>query len=153
MIRIRPAATAAAAVLMGLWVAWWGASIARDSLVCGERTWVPVLPFLAGDFTVHIDHVARAWSSGINPYQHPCDWVCALFPYPPMVLRLFAWVSLVSTPTAVRIWLAVVAGCLVVGAVAVWRTRRALGLSAIPLAVIVVAVLYSTPAVVAMRSE
>ena len=83
-----------------------------------------MLPVVAGDFQIHIDHVARLWASGINPYERPCDWVCSLFPYPPMILRLFAWVRFVSTSTAVWIWLPCIAACLAAGAIAAGRTRK-----------------------------
>jgi hypothetical protein len=147
----RAAATALGLAAIGLWVAWWVASVRRDALVLGRLTWVLTLPFLAGDFTVNIDHTARVWAAGINPYRQRVDWICALCPYPPMIFRLFSWVSLVSTPSATRIWLAVMSGILVAGAIAAWRTRRALGLGEVPPAAIVAAVLYSTPAVLAME--
>lgn len=137
--------------LIVLWIAWWIKSIQQDSLVYGDRTWATPLPFLAGDFKVHIDHTARILVAGTNPYRLTDDWVCAEFPYPPMIPRLFAWVALVSTPMAIRIWLGAVSVMLGIGAVAAWRTRRALGLWLVPLPALAVALIYSTPAVLAME--
>ncbi|MCA1685549.1 MAG: DUF2029 domain-containing protein, partial [Planctomycetia bacterium] len=144
-------ATVVSRAMIAAWVAWWVVSVGRGALIFGRLTWVPMLPIMPGDFTVHIDHVARVWASGVDPYARPCDWVCALFPYPPMVPRLFAWVSLVSTPTAVRVWLAAVSVCLAVGSWAACRSRGALRLAPIPPAVALAAVLFCTPAVVAME--
>ena len=137
--------------LIVLWVAWWIKSIEQDSLVYGNHTWASPLPFLAGDFKVHIDHTARILVAGINPYRLTDDWVCASFPYPPVIPRLFAWVALVSTPVAIRIWLGAVSVFLGIAAVAAWRTRRALGLWPVPLSALAVALIYSTPAVLAME--
>jgi len=129
--------------LIGLWVGWWVASSRRDSMVFGTSTWVPPLSFLAGDFKVHVDHVARLQAAGVDPYRQAGDWVCALYPYPPMVARSFAWVALVGPATAARLWQVALASLFAGGAVAAWRTRRVLGLSE--------AVLFSTPAVFAME--
>jgi Glycosyltransferase family 87 len=137
--------------LIVIWAAWWIKSIQQDSLVYGKLTWVSPLPFLAGDFKVHIDHTARLVAAGVNPYRLTDDWVCAQFPYPPMIPRLFVWVALVSTPTAVKIWLGAVATFLGIGAWVAWRTRRALGLWPVSLPVLVAALIYSTPAVLAME--
>jgi hypothetical protein len=137
--------------LIGLWVAWWAASERADSMVLARVTWVPPLAFLAGDFKVHIDHVARRQARGIDPYRDPDDWVCCLYPYPPMIGRSFVWVSLMSQATAARAWLVALALLFAAGAIASWRTRRALGLSEIPLVWLVVAVLFATPTLFAME--
>jgi hypothetical protein len=149
----RAALTIASVALLVLWGAWWVESVRRDRLKHARATWVPALPFLAGDFKVHIDHVARVYATGVNPYRINLsdDPTCARFPYPPMVPRVFAWVSLVSTPTAVKVWLGALAGCLAVGAVAARRTRRSLGLTPVPLAALAVVLAYSTPALFAME--
>ena len=120
-------------------------------MVLGRLTWVPPLTFLAGDFKVHIDHVARLQAGGIDPYHRPGDWVCSLYPYPPMVGRSFGWVSLMSRSAAARAWLVALALLFVAGAVESWRARRALGLGEIPLAWLVAAVLYATPSLFAME--
>jgi hypothetical protein len=149
--RARVLVLAGAAVLIACWLAWWVQSLRQDSLVLGARTWVPTLPFLAGDFRVHIDHVTRLYTSGVNPYLQAGDWVCAGFPYPPMVLRLFSWVSFVSTDAATRIWLTALAVIFAVGTLGAWRTRRDLGLRPGSLALITAALLYSTPVLMALE--
>jgi hypothetical protein len=143
----------ASTVLLVLWVGWWVGSVRRDRLKHASVTWVGALPFMTGDFKVHIDHVARTYASGVNPYRvAPADdWVCAQFPYPPMIPRLFAWVSLFSPSSAARIWLLGLTACLATGTFAAWKTRRALDLTPVPLAALGVAVAYSTPAVFAME--
>ena len=138
-------------VLIAVWAGFWVRSVDLDRFALGRSTWVPPLPFMAGDFKVHLDHVARVYASGVDPYRVQDDLACATFPYPPMIPRLFSWVALVSTPTAVRIWLTVLAGIFVAGAYAAWRTRRELGLRPVPLAVVVAALVYSTPALLAME--
>ena len=45
---------AAGLALIAVWVGWWTVSVRRDTLALGELTWVPALPFLAGDFRVHV---------------------------------------------------------------------------------------------------
>jgi hypothetical protein len=142
--------TALGLALLAVWAGWWVESARRDRLVIGRLAWMPALPFLAGDFTVSIDHTARLFAAGGDPYRRD-DWVCAVFPYPPMVPRVFAWVSLVDTPTAARVWLSALAAVLAAGGVAAWKTRRELGLSPIPLSWALAAALYSTPAVMAME--
>ena len=143
--------TALAVGLIGAWIVWWVASVRRDSMVIGRSTWVPPLAFLAGDFKVHIDHVARIQAAGIDPYRKADDWICVLYPYPPMIARAFAWVSLVNISTAVRIWLATLAVLFAAGAFESWRTRRSLRLDDIPLAWMVAAVLFGAPAMFAME--
>ena len=75
-------------------------STAGDRLDVGLTLWTPSLPFLAGDFKVHIDHVARIQAAGIDPYHDTDDRICAIYPYPPMLGRLFAWVTWFETLTA-----------------------------------------------------
>jgi hypothetical protein len=78
--RVRALVLVGAAVLIACWLAWWVQSLRQDLLALGAPTWVPTLPFLAGDFRVHIDHVTRLYTSGVNPYLQAGDWVCAGFP-------------------------------------------------------------------------
>jgi hypothetical protein len=138
-------------LVIAAWAACWIRSVNQDRFALGKSTWVPPLSFMAGDFRVHIDHVARVYASGGDPYRNPGDWVCQSLPYPPMVPRLFSWVALFSTPTAVRIWLSALGAVFIAGAYAAWRTRRALGLRPGPLALVVAALVTSTPAVLAME--
>ncbi len=142
---------AVASGLIVLWVAWWVQSIRRDSLLFGEHTWVLPLKFLAGDFKVHIDHVTRIQASGVNPYFVKDDPICATFPYPPMIPRLFAWVTWFTPAQAAAIWQGALALFLAIAAYAAWRARRELGLCPVPLTVIIAALIYSTPALMAME--
>ena len=140
-----------AAVLIVVWCAWWVESIGNDRLWRGDHTWIGPLKFIAGDFKVHIDHVARIQAKGIDAYLLKDDPTCADFPYPPMIPRLFAWVVLFSPAQAATIWQGAIALFLTIAALTAWRARRALQSWPVPLAVIVVALLYSTPAVMAME--
>jgi hypothetical protein len=137
-------------VLVALWVAWWAKSVRQDRLAYGRAAWTPILPTLAGDFRVHIDHTARIVAGGGDPYRKD-DWVCALLPYPPMIPRLFVWVAPISTDAAVAAWTAALALIVAGSAWAVARSRRALGLTPVPLPWVLVATLYATPTVVAME--
>ncbi len=136
--------------LLGLWIVWWVLSYRQAHLWSGEATWIPMLPWMAADFRFHIDHTARIWVSGGDPYG-PGEMVTATFPYPPLVPRLFSWVSLMSAREAIGVWLTTLAVVCVLATREVWRTRRALGLTRVPPAVLLVGILYSTPVVVAME--
>jgi hypothetical protein len=138
--------------LLVVWVAWVVESVRRDRLVCGRSTWVTALPFLAGDFRVSIDHVARLYARGADPYHMAdTDWICAVYPYPPVVTRAFAWVSLLDAPVSAWVWLAGLAVILAGGAVGSWATRRELGLTPIPLPVVAAAVAFCTATVMAVE--
>lgn len=143
--------SALALVALALWVAWWVASVVRGSLILGQYTNLLPMPWLASDFVSNIDHVARVKAAGINPYLHPPDLFCALFPYPPTVLRLFGWVNLASPPSAVKIWLSVLAAVVVSSGYGAWRRRRSLGVSPVPSALAVAVVAYSAPATSALE--
>jgi hypothetical protein len=137
-------------VLIGLCAFLWIASSHEDRLALGQ-TWIPALAFLEGDFKVHIEHVARLQAAGVDPYHKLDDWVCGLYPYPPMIGRLFGWVVLFDPFTASRVWLGTLGVLLAIGGFAAWRTRRELGLDSIPLAMIVALVLFSSPAIFVME--
>ena len=148
---VRRTLTVLSVVVLGLWAAWWVESVRRDTLAFGGSTWVPALPSLAGDFRLHLDHIARLSASGVNPYFYRDDFACSVYPYPPMVPRLFAWVNLATPEAAVKIWLAALAAMIAGGAVVALRVRRELRLGRVPPALGVAAVLFSTPAVLAME--
>jgi hypothetical protein len=143
--------TALALGLIGLWVGWWVSIVRRDTMAYGTPTWVPALPFLAGDFKTHIDHVARIRASGIDPYRKKDDFACTVHQYPPMIGRAFSWVVFFDVRTSIRVWIASLGLILTAGALASWRARRALRLAEIPPALVVAAVLFSTPALYAME--
>lgn len=136
-------------VALVLWCVWWTNSVRADRLTSGRSTWVPVLPFLAGDFVHNIDAPARLWVAGGNPYQNTPMTVW--YPYPPIVVRLFAWVSLLTPWTALVVWLGALTAMAVAGARACWKTRRELGLAEVPLPIVVAAVLFSTPILFALE--
>ena len=144
-------ARVAALGLIGLWGLWWVESARRDGLVHAEWTWVPALPNLAGDFKAHIDHVSRLVAAGIDPYRKTDDLFCVLYPYPPMIARVFSWVTLFDSRTAALVWLSVLALIFVTAGLWAGRVRRVLGLAEIPVAVAVAAVLFSAPSLLAME--
>jgi Glycosyltransferase family 87 len=144
-------ATILGLALIGLWVTAWIASIRKDTLVVGQSTWVPAMPFFGADFKVHIDHVARLQAAGMDPYHMPDDRVCSLYPYPPMLGRFFAWVVLFDKSTAACLWQGALGLILAAGGLAAWRTRRESGLDSIPPALIVAAILFSSPALFAVE--
>jgi hypothetical protein len=144
-------APGAAVALLVLWAVWWVASLARGHLIAGDVTWVSPLPEIAADFRFSIDHVARVRSQGRNPYLESADIFCALSPYPPMLYRLVGWVTLLDPATAVWVWSATLAAVLVAGATAARSGRRALRLTVPTWPVMVVAVVFSTPALLALE--
>jgi hypothetical protein len=138
-------------VLLALWGLWWVVSIRNDTLLFGRSTWALPMPWLGGDFRFNLDHIARVKALGLNPYRQRNDLFCALAPYPPMVYRLFRWVSLFDPDTALRVWLGALVTTLAVGLVAVKAARRRLGLQPIPVALLTVLLVLSTPAVLVME--
>ncbi len=146
----RVVATVAAACAVAAWGAWWVKSVKHDRLVYGRLTWTPILPFLGGDFKVHIDHTARIWAAGGDVYSAD-DWVCALFPYPPMIPRLFGWVSLMGTRAATATWIGTLAAIFALSSWGVARARRGLGLTSVPWPWLLAATLWATPTITAME--
>ena len=132
-----------------IWVAWWAQSAGVDRLTHAEHLWLPELPKLAADYVVHIDWAARLWASGGDPYS-PANRE-HMFPYSPMVPRLFGWASGYEPEVAARVWLGVVAALIGAGAWMSWRSRHELGLRPIPLPALIVAVAFSTPVLFAME--
>jgi hypothetical protein len=131
------------------WGVWWANSVRADRLVGGKHTWIPILPFLAGDFVHNVDPPARVWVAGGDPYQDTPMTAC--YPYPPVVPRLFAWVGLLSPRTAMIAWLVALTAIATTGARACWSARRELGLGEVPLPIVLAAVLYSTPVLYALE--
>ena len=138
-------------VLVGVWAAWWVVNIHRDTMWQGTRTWVPPLAFLAGDFKVHIEPVARSQALGVDPYTRTDHWAFALYPYPPMVGRVFGWVRRFDPATAATLWQVGIAACLTAGSVAAWRARGTLGLGRVPFSLVLAATVWCTPALFAME--
>ena len=137
---------------LALLVAWgfvWVNNVRRDRMVYGHSTWVPPLAFMAGDFVVSIDHAARVWVAGNDPYSF--DATSKGFPYPPLLPKLFAWVAWMSPGSAKVVWMLALAAFLIVGGAASWRSRGQLGLRRVPLTMVLAAVLFSTPVLYAME--
>jgi hypothetical protein len=95
---------------------------------------------------------SRHWLAGGDPYREPFgdpaegapDHV-RKFCYPPPILPLFAWCALLTPQQGVVVWIAVLVALGSWGAVLAWRTRFRLGLAALPLPLVLAAVLCSTP--------
>jgi hypothetical protein len=134
---------------LAFWGVWWVDSVRADRLVGGQHTWIPVLPFLAGDFVHNVDPPSRFWVAGGDPYQDTPMTFC--YPYPPVVPRLFAWVGLLTPRTAMVVWLVALAAIAAAGTRACWSTRRELGLCEVPLPIALAAVLYSSPVLYALE--
>lgn len=138
-------ATALGLIALVLWAGWWIRSRLDGRLAGARYTWVPALDFLGGDFVVHIDHTARVWASGDDPYRAG-DEVCSIFPYPPMIPRLFGWVAAMPTAAARDVWMACLSGLLAIGAISANRSRSRFGLARLPATVAIAAIVFSTPA-------
>lgn len=140
---------AVGAVLLLAWAAWWAGSIEENRLIGARMFWFPPLEFLAGDFVVHIDDVARVWMAGGDPYDP--HRAAGVYGYPPLVHRMFSWVSLVGKPQAMAAWLVALGGIAGAGAWSACRQRGRLGVEPIPAAFAMAAVVLSTPVVYAME--
>ena len=135
--------------LLGFWIAWWARSAGVDRLTHADHLWVPELPKLAADYVVHIDWAARHWAVGGDPYSRANRE--HMFPYSPMVPRVFGWASAFEPEAAARVWLGVLAALIWAGAWMSWRSRAELGLRPIPLPALIVAAVFSTPVLFAME--
>ena len=164
---------AAGGVLLAWWLLWWGVSLRQPvpHLVCeapgiGRFTTLPGWPLLGIDFQ-HNYAGAHAWLDGGDPYAAIADDpMNARYIYPPVTLAAFAWVRAFPReealpvqflqptgpvtyrhpPGAVRAWMVAIVVLLAAGAVWSWRTRSTLGLSPLPLALVLGATLLSYPA-------
>jgi hypothetical protein len=143
-----PAAWAGLAALLALALLW-GLSARRDRLLGGRHTWVPCWTSLGLDFRANYDG-ARLWLAGGNPHMADLPHH-GYYPYPPVVLPLFAWCGLLSLRAATLVWLAALAGMATVAACLAWRTRCTLGLTPCPLPVVLAALLGSTPVLFALE--
>lgn len=125
--------------LIVLWCAWWGVSLARHEMVGVTHSWFTGC--FGVDFEWHVDRPTRIWLAGGDAYE---DKIRACL-YPPAVMRMFAWVGLMTPAQALNSWICV-AGLLAAGCgAAAWRCRRTLGLNGLPVTAVVAAFLFCTP--------
>ena len=129
-----------------LWCAWWCASAREGELKGVKHTWM-LLSFYGCDFYNHIDFPSRLWWQGGNPYTSEVHF----FAYPPLVVRLFAWVNATTPRIALTVWQAVMAGFIAVAACVAVKTRRRLALGEVPAILGVVLILASTPVMFAIE--
>lgn len=132
-------------VLLVGWCVWWGLSLARRDLIGLNRGWFS--PCFGVDFIWHVDRPTRVWLDGGDQYADKSR-MCV---YPPMVMRMFAWVGLMSPRQALTMWICTLGLMATVASWVAWRCRQRLKLSSIPLPAIIAAVLFSTPMVFAME--
>jgi hypothetical protein len=143
--RFRQTGPSTATIALALWAVWW--SVALIKLDLPFAGWTNFVPVFGADFTTQTDYAARTWSGYADPYADQRH----LFHYPPIVIRLFAWTPYLSTTTALRIWVVVLAALVIAGAVLAWKTRRELEVEEIPLPVALTCVLFSAPVVFALE--
>jgi hypothetical protein len=139
------------AVLLVLWAALWGDSLAQNRLRGARHTWVPAWTALGLDF-LNVYHAANHWLHGGDPYTEPFnDPIDRPICYPPLVLPVFAWCGLLTPRKAVAVWTVALAVFAAAGAFCAWRVRRRLELSELPLVFVVAAVLCSAPVLFALE--
>ena len=145
-------ATTAGLLLLLIWCVWWTVSLVQERMLFTEDTWIRMAFFgpvstYGVDFLRCIDRPTRIWLAGLDQYADRE----ILFPYAPIINRLFIWVALTTPENSLRIWICVAAAFAVTGAVAAVKARRELGLNegSIPLAV--AAILFSTPVLFSLQ--
>ncbi len=111
-----------------------------------EYLWFGKYPAFGIDFLFNIDQPSRTWVQGGDPYA-----ASQIYPYPPLVHRIFSWTSLASPRYAMVVFDVILALCAVAGALYAWKTRTALAVNSIPLPCVLAAVLFSFPVVFAIE--
>jgi len=134
-------------VLLALWLFWWIISIWEGKLLFAEHLWFGKFPAFGVDFLQNVDQPSRTWVQGNDPYAREES----LFVYPPLVMRLFAWTTLVSPERALTITICIFAFSTFLGIWHSWKTRLYLRIDSIPLALSTIAVLYSFPVIFGME--
>ena len=141
----------ASLALLAFWCYWWKLSFEKDHLAGAPRTWIPRANWLGVDFQSNY-HAARYWLAGGNPYKEPYgDPLNRPFIYSPLLFVLFSWCAKVTAAQAVVIWTSILAVLAGVGALVASATRRALGLTPLPIVFVLACVLLSTPVMFAME--
>lgn len=121
---------------------WWGYAFATDVLV-GAKYMQLRLPMFGADFWSQPDLAARAFARGVDPYASRGH----LFHYPPLVIRLFLWTPPLTIGAALRIWLVINIGLLVVATLMAVRVRRRLPVGQLPTSLALALVLFSSPVI------
>jgi len=135
-------------VMLVFWCFWWIISMQRHELQASKHLWFPPgLNGIGNDFYNHVDHAARIWWTGGDPYADKIRF----FPYPPSEMRFFAWVNLMTPHAALVVWLVLMAGIIAAAARTASLWRRYLSLEEIPPIVAIVLILFSTPTLFAME--
>ncbi|MFO1463167.1 MAG: glycosyltransferase family 87 protein [bacterium] len=138
-------------VLCLFWVYLWVLSAFEGALVGAPLLWTPAYHFLGVDF-LHNYHVANLWLSGGNPYEEFSGAPLEIrYPYPPIVIRFFAWCGLLQPLNAIHVWILALAMMAAFGAWLAWKSRRELGLYHIPFPLVLAAVWFSTPVMYAVE--
>jgi len=144
-MRFRSGLRIAALIALALWAVWWTIALVRLELPLAGR--MSFAPMFGCDFTSQSDYAARTWSGMADPYGDHRH----LFHYPPIVIRLFAWTPYLSSMTALRIWVVVLALLTIAGVAVACETRKELRLEVPPLAVALACVLVTFPVVFALE--
>ena len=136
-------------ILLILWCFWWATGLQRLELKGISHLWFPSNwgKGIGCDFINHVDHAARVWWNGGDPYADKI----VFFPYPPSSMRFFAWVNLMSPRAALMVWCFAMAIIIAAAAYAASRWRQRLALVEIPPVAALVLILFSTPTLFAME--
>lgn len=89
--------------LLIVWCVWWGANLARHEMIGVKSSWF--LGCFGVDFEWHVDRPTRIWLAGGDAYE---DQVRACLD-PPAVMRMFAWVGLLTPAQALNTWICIAA--------------------------------------------
>lgn len=132
--------------LLLVWCVWWGASLSQRQLIHAEDTSIHI-PAFGVDFYRNTEAPTRIWLTGENAYADKE----LLFAYPPIVTRLFSWVYFFAPSQTLVIWVISLALMAASAGLMASRWRKALDLPAIPAAMAVALVLFSSPVLFAME--
>ena len=136
---------------LALWAVWWGVSWRRNSLVQVDKTWIMGWHFLGLDFLNNYQ-ASRHWLAGGDVYHETFgDPLGRTFCYPPLVLPTFAWCNWFPSQRALHIFLLLLLAITGVGVWSAARARNELGSQRLPIAVLLAAVLFSTPVLYALE--
>ena len=142
--------SAVGVLLLGLWAYHWLASWKQGHLKHSPRPWLNRYEYFGIDF-LHNYFAARHWANGGDPFREPFgDPIppphTRKLVYPPIVIPVFAWCALVDDPrTAVGGWMLALVSFATLGGIAAWKARRKLGLSDVPLSIVLAVVLINAP--------